>query len=194
MSRPTTTRFASSRFLRLTDGSPAGAGVDRSFQTAARAEPVRPEIDIASDVSLTYLRFVTVHLAERGGLRQQAVVEELAPLRLAQLGGEQGAHVDGAVELDVADDIPRNALVDGDVALLVGSDEVRAPQAPDSERAGEQGQEHESRQHDPAPDRMALPSRLGVRRLAVLGDGNRRNPVELIERVLVVGAVLLRRR
>src|SRR5438552_2530615 len=72
-------------------------------------------------------------LVERRRLAAQAVVEELLPLGPAELGGEEWAHVDRAVEVHVTGDVPGNALVDGDVAVRFGADEVRAPEAPHAE-------------------------------------------------------------
>ena len=64
------------------------------------------------------------------------MVEEPPSLGLAQLSGEKRADVDGAVEVHVADDVPGDALVDGDVAVRLGTDEVRAPQSPDDDAGG----------------------------------------------------------
>src|SRR2546421_5175026 len=86
VSRPTTTRLASSRFLRL----------------------MRSRAD---------LLLVAAHRGERGRLAAQAVVEQLLPLGSAELHVLQRAHVDRAVEVEVARDVPGDALIDGDVAV-----------------------------------------------------------------------------
>src|SRR5205085_7394167 len=157
-----------------------GQRVDWSFQTAARAKPVRPEIDIASDVSSPELLLVAAHLVQRGGLAAQAVVEELLPLGTAELGGQQRALVDRAVEVDVAGDVPGDALVDRDVAVRLGADEVRAPEAPDPEATGDQDEnQQQGDEDDAAPDRMLLALAAPPRGL----DG--RNRIELVERVVL---------
>ena len=38
--------------------------------------------------------------------------------------------------MHVADDVPGDALVDGDVAVRLGTDEVRAPESPDDDAGG----------------------------------------------------------
>src|SRR5439155_10537417 len=88
------------------------------------------------------LLLVAPHGRERRALAAQLVVEQLPPLGLAQLRREEGADVGRAVEVHVADDVPRDALVDGDVAVCLRADEVRAPEAPDDEPGGadEQGE------------------------------------------------------
>src|SRR4029453_14125246 len=107
---PTTTRFASSRFLYVI-GQPrerfVGQCDDDQREVSSQAKRVAWSLD-------PDLLFVAVHGGARGVVGAQRVVEELLPLGLAQLRRQQRAHVDRAVELDVADDVPRDALVDGD--------------------------------------------------------------------------------
>ena len=113
------------------------------------------------------------------------MVEELAPLALAQLGGEERADVDRAVEVHVAGDVPRDALVDGDVPVGLRADEVRAPEAPDRERACEHERNQQERREEHAPaDRVAPVS------LRLDGDGG--DSVDLVERVVLTGVFLRR--
>ena len=65
----------------------------------------------------------------------EVVVEELAALASGEVGGQERALVDDAVEVDAEAEVPRHALVDGEVAVGLGADEVRAREAEDAEGA-----------------------------------------------------------
>src|SRR6476660_7182078 len=83
------------------------------------------------------LGLVGAKLAERRRLARQVVVEEPHALGLRELGRPEGADVDGAVEMERADEVPGDSLVDGDVAVLLGPDEVRAGEGEEPARCGE---------------------------------------------------------
>jgi len=59
----------------------------------------------------------------------EVVVEQAPSLGLRELGGEQRAFVAQAIEVDTCSDVPRQALVDGDMAVALGPDEVGAESA-----------------------------------------------------------------
>src|SRR2546423_15389028 len=78
----------------------------------------------------------------RGVLALEVVVEDPLPLRLRQLRGEDRADVDRAVEVHAVRDVVREPLVDGDMAILLGADEVRPGDPPQ----GGNGEQREDEQ------------------------------------------------
>src|SRR6185295_18492089 len=184
VSAPTTTRLASSRFRRVI-GRPSpdewwrgsACGGNREVPPATleggrwgkRSFPPRERAGGERRSSCSDLLLVAPHHGPRGVVAAQGVVEQLLPLGLAQLRREQRAHVDGAVELDAADYVPRQALVDDHMAVALGSDEVRAPEAPDGDAAhGHDQHQHEQREQRP-------PACVAV--LVAMLDDDRRDPV-----------------
>src|SRR5918992_4319389 len=105
------------------------------------------------------LGLVARQLVARGRVRDEVVVEQVGALLRRELDGAQLAQVAGAVEVEPAAERPRQALVDGDAAVLVGADEVRLRQS--EERKGdEHGDEHEACERPGERSRPAAPPAL----------------------------------
>ncbi len=95
------------------------------------------------------------------------MVEEGLTLLRRELNGLDAAHVLGPVEHRAAAELPGDALVDGHVAVLVSTDEVRSRQTPE----GGCDEDRNDGQHDEAPEQPArdcavtLPGRVRGSRL-----------------------------
>src|SRR6476646_7621555 len=96
----------------------------------------------------------------------QVVAEELPPLRLRELAREHRALVPQPVQTDAAGDVPREPLVDRDLAVCLRPDEVRAGERPDDERREDDDQRRRTEDDRRAGDAamMALPAVPPARR------------------------------
>src|SRR5262245_34386011 len=122
---PTKTRFRSSRLRRLSLMGPLPACAARSRHA---------------------LSLVEGELVARPVVAREVVVQELRALRGRELRGREPAHVALAVEADAGAEVPRHALVDDELALVVDTDEVRTRDAP--QRAREHGDDDEQSEKD----------------------------------------------
>src|SRR5689334_2965327 len=99
--------FAYTRSTTLMRATPDGQRFDWSVQTVARAGLVRPDIDIASDVSLAALQHGEVELAD--GLLDQALVVGVVERLARHLGRREQAEVDD-LEADLLERTTRLGL------------------------------------------------------------------------------------
>src|SRR5215218_11216811 len=122
--------------VQLTNTAPDVRSLDRSLQTAARAKPVRPEGDIASDVSRSLHPAHRPEIAPRGALAALRVMPDVSG---ANVAGELACR--RARRLDLR---PESILVEVVVARVACEDvafRVRAEQPPRTASRGQRAVE-----------------------------------------------------